>query len=127
MKDLGTIIWFIIKSVICGLILRQAILTVNVPLAIIAMAIALWMGWRQHVIVTKNIQTAPKKSLLDQMIEEMEKEQKASEETDIDRIYKKIKGRKEINGLNLEEKEIKSIIKEEYKKLFDEIEKNNKK
>lgn len=127
MKDLGTIIWFIIKSVICGLILRQAILTVNVPLAIIAMAIALWMGWRQHIIVTKNIQTAPKKSLLDQMIEEMEKEQKASEETDIDRIYKKIKGRKEINGLNLEEKEIKSIIKEEYKKLFDEIEKNNKK
>lgn len=108
MKDLGTIIWFIIKSVICGLILRQAILTVNVPLAIIAMAIALWMGWRQHVIVTKNIQTTPKKSLLDQMIEEMEKEQKASEETDIDRIYKK-------------------IIKEEYKKLFDEIEKNNKK
>ena len=127
MKDLGTIIWFIIKSVICGLILRQAILTVNVPLAIIAMAIALWMGWRQHIIVTKNIQTAPKKSLLDQMIEEMEKEQKASEETDIDRIYKKIKGRKEINGLNLEEKEIKRIIKEEYKKLFDEIEKNNKK
>jgi hypothetical protein len=53
MKYLGTIIWFIIKSIICGLILQYAILTVNTPLAIAAMALALWIGWRQHAIVIK--------------------------------------------------------------------------
>jgi len=49
----GTVIWFTIKSVICGLILRSAILSANVPVAIIAMAFALYIGWRQHAVVQK--------------------------------------------------------------------------
>lgn len=71
MKYLGTVIWFIIKSTICGLILRYAILTANVPLAIAAMAFALWIGWRQHAIVIKKEQN---KSLLDlDKLERLEK------------------------------------------------------
>lgn len=74
MRYLGTIIWFIIKSIICGLILRYAILTANVPIAIAAMAFALWIGWRQHAIVIKKEQ-AKNKSLLDLIMEEMEKDE----------------------------------------------------